>query len=468
MKIVRNVKRIYIYLITTFIILIIIITINLLPKSIIGRYINELTKEILKMKPDCTPINKYNLNSADYWQYYGYSGNKELNEESLSSILKISTNQENEIGKIHKSILNDLIPSQEKFINLIENGNELKGKGIVFVSGDDYYWLTIMSIKYIRDELKDDIPIEIYIPERKKKDFLCGKIEMVFKNVECLYFDDYISKKYLEKIKGYQYKSIAMLLSKFSDILFLDSDNLPLVKPIEMFNIEEYKTQGLVLWPDFWKRSTNFKFYKMANIEKMSDVIMSTPSIESGQILINKKTHLKSLILSYYYNLYGPDYFYPIFSQGFPGEGDKESLYLASRVLNEKSFLMSGIKTKSVGFKDSKGIFSGQGILQRSPKLEYWFLHLNYPKLELEKFIDDGFFKMNHPRFLTTVRYAQKNSMDEENFRQLMGRDLESKLWEIMYQILKVDFKGFQVLKKYGNDEAADFCMERYKELQGR
>jgi Mannosyltransferase putative len=46
-------------------------------------------------------------------------------------------------------------------------------------------------------------------------------------------------------------------------------------------------------------------------------------STESGEIMYSKPKHELSLLLATYYNYYGPDFYYPLQSQGAPGEGDR-------------------------------------------------------------------------------------------------------------------------------------------------
>ena len=425
------------------------------------------------LEPKCENFTTYNLDSSNYWQYYGFSHHMQLNEDTLSNILQINQRQEEEISRIHHELINYyLTPKYPAFTSLEKsvNGKNLENnKGIVYVSGEDYYWLTILSIKFIRDHMKDKTtPIEIFVPFRDANDHYCNKISMTYDNVKCLYFSDYLSWQQMKKISGYQYKSLALLLTSFNDILYLDSDNIPINNIQEMFEDENYRKTGFVSWPDFWKRSTNYKFYKMSGLSNYANPISTIPSIESGQILINKNSHLKTLLLSYYYNFYGPEYFYPIFSQGFPGEGDKETFYLASRVVNEKSFVITGQTTKSFGYKDKNSKYIGQGILQMNPSNsnKYWFLHVNYPKLNINNlFLNNNYQKNNNIRKWMIIRNAQDDGKGT-GFWKKLGIDLEFEIWNLMIEILTVDFKGFKIFKEIGNDEICDYVKEHVKKLQ--
>lgn len=443
---------------------------SIIHKSDVSKYTSIFST---LLKPQCEPFKNYKLDSSKYWSYYGTTtgsgsvSDSRLSEDVLANILDVSGEQESEIARLHDELLNKYINDDYKlYQNLKQEVSRNKGQGIVYLSGKKYYWLTILSIKYIRSVLKDQVPIEIFIPIRDNHDHYCNKIRHVYKDIKCSYFTDYLSKSQVVQLSGYQYKSLALIFSTFNEILYLDSDSIPLVGSDTIFSDTNFKKTGFVSWPDFWKRSTNYKFYNMAHLSGFAQPISTLPSVESGQILINKSTHLKTLILAYYYNFYGPDYFYPLFSQGFPGEGDKETFYLASRVVNEDSFLITGHKTKTFGSKDKQGSYKGQGILQTDPsdKSSYWFLHVNYPKLQANELISTGYMKENK-RHWSLIRNAE-NDGKVLDFRGTLGGDLELTMWQLMTEILKVDFKGFRLFEEIGNDELADHTVEYVKVLK--
>jgi alpha 1,2-mannosyltransferase len=131
----------------------------------------------------------------------------------------------------------------------------------------------------------------------------------------------------------YQFKVFALLFSSFQDILFLDADAFPAHKPDALLDVEPYKSTGLVTWPDFWVSTTSHYLYDIAGVAEPSlDVRRAS---ESGIMVFSKKLHAPSLLLAVYYNYYGPKYYYPLFSQGAQGEGDKETFLHAAMALDE-------------------------------------------------------------------------------------------------------------------------------------
>ena len=41
-------------------------------------------------------------------------------------------------------------------------------------------------------------------------------------------------------------------LSCYGQVLMIDSDNQPLTRPEDLFDLREYKANGAVFWPDYW------------------------------------------------------------------------------------------------------------------------------------------------------------------------------------------------------------------------
>ncbi|KAG7769414.1 hypothetical protein KL931_002660 [Ogataea haglerorum] len=420
----------------------------------------------------CDRFTSYKEDPRKHWQYYGYDENdKNLAQNELNNLLSVTADQEHELSRVHSLLMETYLSEKDSlfrsFQDLYARHYDEKSTGIVYVSGREYYWLTILSIKYIRHELKDQTPIEIFMPFYDKNDHFCNKISMVFPDVSCSYFNNYLSTRAVSKLSGYQYKALALLLTKFTNVLYLDSDNIPLEHPSKLFEGEKYNKHGMVCWPDFWKRSTHPAFYRSSGLDRHSHIIAATPSVESGQIMVNKKTHFKTLLLAYYYNLHGPDFFYPLFSQGFPGEGDKETFYLASRVTEEGSFLMTGIKTKIVGYIDGQNLFHGQSILQIDPDdvHKYAFFHCNHPKLQVDKLPKAYFFDPQtntRRRSWQIMRDAKKdsNAGGMVTLKKGIKIDLELRIWTLIHELLVRDFKGFRLFESIGNDEMGDVVKE--------
>lgn len=95
------------------------------------------------------------------------------------------------------------------------------------------------------------------------------------------------------------------------------------------------------------------------------------PTTESGQMVIDKVRHFQTLLLALYYNVYGPDWYYALFSQGTAGEGDKETFASAAHVL-ELPYYQVRTKLSFDGYSDPKdGGFRGVALYQHDCTQDY-------------------------------------------------------------------------------------------------
>lgn len=280
--------------------------------------------------------------------------------EYLLHFFRITDEEKTALQKSHRAFLESM--PQNFPAELLDAGKKfgfMEGDGIVYLGGGKYNQLVLLSISLLR-QANCKLPIEVIIPKREDYDIdLCNKILPSF-NGRCKVMSDFLPSKLVLNIGSFQLKSFAILVSSFKNVLYLDADNLPAKNPDYLFVNKPFTKKHMVLWPDLWRRSTSPSFYDIADIdidpkwqlrnsyfpgdergaskEKISlhDAKGTIPeaSSETGQLLINKEVHFKTLILSLYYNYYGPDYYYPLFSQGAAGEGDKETFVAAAHKLD--------------------------------------------------------------------------------------------------------------------------------------
>lgn len=287
--------------------------------------------------------------------------------------------------------------SHDYFVHHIPDSysaNTYHGNGIVFIGGGKFSWLSLLSIENLRFT-GTKLPIELVIPTKEEYEpQLCERI-LPKLNAKCLKLYEVLPDGDFQ-LGGYQYKSISLIASSFENVLFLDSDNIAIMNPDPLFDSQLFKDNGLILWPDFWRRITHPLYYELAGkkisdnrvrngLDKVipleflftsKDVDNDIPfhdlegtipemSTESGQILINKKSHFKTLLLSFYYNYYGPRNYYPLFSQGGNGEGDKETFYAASNFFNLPTYQVNK-PVEGIGHWDNERYY-GVGMVQFDP-----------------------------------------------------------------------------------------------------
>lgn len=336
----------------------------------------------------------------------------------------------NSLLQVDETCLDELSASHSEYMNFIQNTDiqfgdtsSVSGNGVVMVGGGRFDFLALMNVQWLK-VLKSELPIEVFIGSKKEYDpKFCNEILPRFgDNVKCTLLWDHMSEGLFRKfnIKGFQYKAFALLVSSFENILFLDADNVPTKLPDYLFDSAVYREHNLVLWPDAWARTTSPKFYEdIAHVHLGERPIrgyfmdeeefnyhdlegtVPNPTSESGMILVNKKTHSKALLLALYYNIFGPSYFYPLFTQGGAGEGDKETFITAATLMKSKYYQVDhsfsfigyhedgGFNSKALGQHDPVVDYKNSLLEDKSQKSkpEVLFMHLSYPKLTPELLI---------------------------------------------------------------------------------
>lgn len=413
-----------------------------------GIYSNLFTL-LAKTKPRASPIVEYKHKNARIQTFAKL--NLAYNKRFLSSLLRLSYSSKVDITNAY----NQFITNKEKLNMKVfgnENNGKIQGRGVVIVGGGKYSWLALLNIHQLR-KTGSILPVEVYIPSEKDYDETFCDSVLPALNARCILGYQELPledvKQYF-KPQSYTFKILAILTSTFEDILLLDSDNVVLYNPDSLFDWNTYKNYQLVLWPDCWHRTTNPFIFDLFDIkidyssvdEKNGNYILHNlpgavpnPSSESGMLLVNKKTHVDTLLLTLYMNVYGPDYYYPLITQGAAGEGDKDTYILAAYALKKYVYQVKQ-DLSFVGRFQNKKFISGalgqcdpttqiESRIQRNSGIEcekYLFLHMSYPKYFPEEitqnFIDD---KGNHSIEFETIKWDY---------------DFELQMWEIMCQLL--------------------------------
>ena len=368
-----------------------------------------------------------------------------FSKEYLENVLDIPQDVFESMKDSHHRYVFKHIPSLLRSKGVVTFGNlvrsdeawsEYEGSsGYVLVGGGKYSWLSYLVIKQIR-ATGAQLPIELFIAsEDEYEEKFCTHIAQEY-NAQCNVFDKALAQSLLDRFKigGYQYKMLALLSSKFENVLYMDSDNFPTKNMDYIFDSELYKQKQMILWPDAWARTTNPKFYDIAehpvkqnklryskydikqaggedNLEPLSKYTFANswfhdfegalpdPTSETGMFIINKTNHLRTLLLALYYNVFGPDFYYPILTQGSAGEGDKETFIAAATVMDEpwhqtkKQFLWTGYNSAATNKFESKALAHFdpvQSNMEPQPeKVDIVFMHLSYPKFFPDWLVDN-------------------------------------------------------------------------------
>lgn len=371
-------------------------------------YLQDLFTELVSVQPgfESLPSEYPKAPSMAPWDDHPLLSSRYLGE----SYLKVSPSQVKELKAKHAEFLAKVKDTTSKIYfprNSEDEGGFYMANscGIVYVGGGQYSWFALLSIKHLRN-LGSKLPVEVYIPfENEYEEEFCEKT-LPSLNAKCVKMYEILDIDVINdsnfKIKGFMLKSLALLLSNFENILLLDADNVPYLNPDILFVTEPYTSHKFIVWPDYWERTTHPSFYDIQGIDlaelnlnktnpttgkkyttkkqlendvPLHDLIgtIPNPSTESGQLMISKKEHADVLLLSLYYNIYGPNYYYHLLTQWAPGQGDKDTFLAAANLLKSK-YCQIKTSVTAIGYHHvNSDEFRGTAQGQFSPIDEYNF-----------------------------------------------------------------------------------------------
>jgi hypothetical protein len=298
------------------------------------------------------------------------------------------------------------------------------------------------------------------------------------------------------------------MASSFKNVLLLDADNFPLKNIDDIFDNELFDKNGMIVWPDFWRRTTHPFFYESAGIEidlkqRVRNFYNSVnektenqrlpyhdfqgtlpdPSSETGEFLINKEKHWKSLILSLYYNVHGPNVFYHLFSQYAAGQGDKETFLAAAHILDLPYYQVFLKPSLDAYFEPKENARRSVAYYQKDYRKDHeyklddhsdmndflnniksetdsLFAHCNLPKFDVVQMTekndftsekDDKHFRAMHckeclgdldlERLITIAYYEEVCQKDQSKnaFKYLVHKDFDNicAYWKKRYELVK-------------------------------
>jgi alpha 1,2-mannosyltransferase len=236
----------------------------------------------------------------------------------------------------------------------------------------------------------------------------------------------------VESFHGIQFKFLAILFSTFEEVLFLDTDVFPLRDPAFLFDLEPFKSNGYVVWPDFWASTASPYIYTIISQPVPPRALY--PTVEAGQLLVSRRTHQASLFLVAYYNYYGNSHYFGLFTQGALGEGDKETWRTAAAVMKQP-FYQVHEPVQAIG-RSLSGSDNGNALLHYDPTMEFrktpkarpLFIHANEPEFNPLWLVGKG----DDSREGRTWHDGQRSRIWplDVPVMETLGDDIEKQLWE--------------------------------------
>jgi len=230
--------------------------------------------------------------------------------------------------------------------------------------------------------------------------------------------------------------------AKSKYILFLDADVFAIRNPDPLFNSEPFKSYGYVVWPDFWASTASPYIHTITSQPVPPRALY--PTVEAGELLISRKTHQLSLFLVVYYNYYGYSHYFGLFTQGAPGQGDKETWRTAAAVMKQP-FYQVHEPVQAIGRSlsgsdngnallhydptvDFHTLSDGHGRNAKTPKARPLFIHANEPEFNPLWLVGKG----DDSREGSTWHDGQRSRIWplEAPVMETLGGDIEKQLWE--------------------------------------
>lgn len=417
--------------------------------SLSGHYINSITQAEAS-------DHDFPLASHDFWpQFYTaliaatprcalphkhieawITGFQQGNDVPSQDLIQLAPEDEAELKAAHAWFVDAI--SSTSFPKLPFTAGT---SGVVTSAGGEFLPEALVSIRMLR-RTGSTLPVDVFLatPEEDEGE-LCTTVFPAL-NATCRILSTMLSDvqgglPHRHNITRYQLKAFALMLSDFDNVLWVDADQIPLVDPRTILEAEPLKSQGMVVWPDYWYQTTSPLFYRVAGVDEVPHTGERAAS-ETGQFMLAKSKHWKTLLLATYYNFHGPSHYYKLLSQGAVGEGDKETFAAAAVALDEQFYAVkTGIDT--IGFNDASGNRKDTGMLQAHPGYDYakhgggkgsgW--EIESKSKVPPAFLHDEQHKPNAGRFskLWRERIKQRMWQPADNMLQRFGFDIEEAVW---------------------------------------
>ncbi|KAL8356662.1 hypothetical protein RB601_001796 [Gaeumannomyces tritici] len=411
------------------------------PSSELVQFWTEVLDAMLQLKPNAAPIKKMELPPLKFFTPEELKADEPWTRYDG---LELSSRDVEGIRGTHAqfvAVSKQLAPRMPY---------RRHSRGIVMTAGGKYIGNAILSLLMLR-RTGSTLPVQLFLDSPDKYATEMCDTTMVELDVECRSMDAvFKTTPQLPKLKKFQYKVFSILFSSFEDVLFLDADAFPIHNPDHLFDVEPFRSRGMVTWPDFWVSTSSRHFYDIAGIPVPP--IETRRSSESGVMLYSRRTHAESLLLSTYYNFYGPDYYYKLLCQGAHGEGDKETFMHAALALNKPFY---DVKTNmQFGGRWINGSYETSAMMQADPMEDYslnarltgmaknatflgitdaryFFIHQNVIKLNMNKLRESM-----EPAWRKDEKgYPQRLWGDQSRLAETAGFDVEKAMWEEIIQV---------------------------------
>ncbi|MBI3928681.1 MAG: polysaccharide deacetylase family protein [Armatimonadetes bacterium] len=264
--------------------------------------------------------------------------------------------------------------------------DDAQGRGVVVCAGGLHLLANAyVGLRRVRESC--DLPVEIFyvgdqeIPPSVRRQMARDLGKVTFRDLAAV---ELPGKPSLAALRGFPAKPVALIASRFREVLLLDADNLPVRNPEPLFSCPAFLESGALCWPDLPQaRYTEDSLYRAFGLPPALN--REGPEFESGQMLLDRKRAWRGLAAVCL--LHSEDLRPFVYART---HGDKDTFRLGFRLTATpyrliqtpplplgSQFLYWRIPwlDREVTIPHQAGSFFGTGILQHGPDGEPLFAH---------------------------------------------------------------------------------------------
>ncbi|BFZ56516.1 hypothetical protein PYCC9005_003563 [Savitreella phatthalungensis] len=309
-----------------------------------------------------------------------------LDREEIAAASPVLGQDEFDQAREALLMLNDALPSYYDYARLY------KGRGYVMSAAGWFLNRCWPVGALMLKQLGSKLPIEVWTKDEEEYEETSRVVaELAASGIQITAhkFSDFLDSSEFPRDynTNYMMKALAILFCSFEEVILLDADNVPVMLPDNLFANPGYMKHGMILWPDLWPNSYSKTLRDIYNVDYSFE-----RTCESGQVVVDKRRHLDSMVLANYFNWYGPGMFYKLITLDSMGAGDKDTFGFAALALGKNfSFVTTPVELIHVwtgeGIEREEDQVIGRGQMgQRNPfnETEIMFMHSHDPKLNFQ------------------------------------------------------------------------------------
>lgn len=242
--------------------------------------------------------------------------------------------------------------------------DRFQGRGIVIVAGNHSTLKRVHVLLKALKRLGSKLPVEIHFWKEEMND---EKRQALLAISPDIHFNDLSDPSNILRTEwafngNFQFKTAALINSRFAEPLLLDSDNIPVIDPECLWESATYKEYGTIFWPDIARTWPQNPMWAITNTPCRMDEYEQ----ESGQLLVDKRRFFHHLQLAAWFNQQ-LDYYYEFLL------GDKDMFRFSWHALKTKygyprRWLSSvGTVSPDADADNEGGFYCGHSFAQHHP-----------------------------------------------------------------------------------------------------